>query len=53
MDDKKIWVSDGKEWYNLFPPTESQQRFKTPDDSTEPFLLKNLLSKFIKNSLKV
>ncbi len=36
MDDTRIWVSDGKEWYRWFLPTESQQRNKTPDDSTEP-----------------
>jgi hypothetical protein len=36
---KRIWVSDGKEWYRWFQPTESQQRNKTPDDSTEPIFI--------------
>jgi hypothetical protein len=38
IDDKTIWISDGKEWSRWygFPPTESQQRNKTTDKSTEP-----------------
>jgi hypothetical protein len=58
MDDKRIWISDGKEWHRWygFPPPKNKHPFKTPDDSTEPIfvLLTNLhiqnVSKYIRNS---
>ena len=38
IDDKRIWINDGKEWYRRYglPPTRNQHDFKHSDDSTEP-----------------
>jgi hypothetical protein len=38
--DGKIWIGDGKNYYRYFPP-KTKHPFSTPDDETEPKMIKS------------